>query len=138
MEPICGRHGTSLGWYAGKAAEYAAEDEGVAKAQAVIFPGFGTLGSAGLEKGSFHEISGLESEAGKKMNGLAVQIKAWNEEKGRYDVSPADDPSSTKAIKPENLTPIPDKMFESDEEAFAFAFALKEAYCQPEALEKLA
>merc|ERR1711941_87874 len=65
------------------------------------------------------------------MNGMAVLMKSWDEEKGRYDVSPADDLNQTKALKAENLQLIPQKNFSSMEEATAFQLALMEAYSSP-------
>merc|ERR1712039_487787 len=72
------------------------------------------------------------------MNGNAVVIRGWNQEKGRYDVAPPDDLASVKAIKADNLTPIPEATIESLEVAWEFAMALREAYAAPAAAEKLA
>mmetsp|Transcript_45460 Transcript_45460/g.97183 ORF Transcript_45460/g.97183 Transcript_45460/m.97183 type:complete len:166 (-) Transcript_45460:17-514(-) len=80
------------------------------------------------EKGTYYEVCGLTSEAGQKMNGMAVFLRGWDEAKGRYDCSPADNLNETKALKADNLQLIPEKYFGSVEEATAFQMDLMEAY----------
>ncbi|CAL1156008.1 unnamed protein product [Cladocopium goreaui] len=57
-----------------------------------------------LKNGSKVEIHGLESEAGKQLNGQVGTITSFLEEKGRYQISLAD---KVVSIRPENLQLLP-------------------------------
>jgi len=138
MGPVFERFGVDGAWQAAMLGIFGEDEEiWAATKQLEELTSWGTLGPDKWEKGCYLEVYGLTSEAGQKLNGMAVFLKGYDDAKGRYDVSPADDLNQTKALKGDNLRPIPVREFSGIEEATHFQLALIEAYTAPQAKEML-
>jgi len=138
MAPVYERFGVDGGWQGVMLAIHGEDEEiKAATKQLEELTSWGTLGPDKWEKGCYLEVHGLTSEAGQKLNGMAVFLKGYDDVKGRYDVAPADNLNETKALKGDNLRLITEKHFSGIEEATLFQLGLIEAYSSPEAKQML-
>jgi len=110
LEPVKSRCGLDLGWYATTVGGFINEDDEIAAKSKELeeLISWGTLGPLQFEKGSTCvEVHGLESEAGRVMNGQKGLVTKWLPEKERYEVQLG--PDKAMSLKPVNLRKLDDR-----------------------------
>lgn len=91
------------------------------------------LGPLGLRCRDACEVVGLVSESGRGLNGTVVLVEGWDAPSFRYSVCPASQPTCTKAMRPQNLVPIPDVDLPSVDAAAQVLWALRASFRSPQA-----
>lgn len=127
--PALASFGVTFEWYSKQLETHTKDRELRSMAKRIdTLTSFGKIGPWGLEKGAFYEAYDIKDGEKKAMNGTAVLILSWDNEKGAYDVTPVGKPAETTQLPAENLRPVADKTFASKDEAAKFQKELQEIY----------